>query len=268
MKSEYPYREIAPKVYMINEFDVADCYLLVGTERALLIDMGVGLGDLRAFVQRLTGGLPLDVVATHGHVDHIGGRGQFPRVFVQAEDVSIVGKVSVPYRKAFFALQRQAAPYGVTARGIRPGEYRTEVLPMREGQAFHLGGKTVTVTHLPGHTRGSVCLLDAEDRLLFTGDNGNPVLFLFLPNCATLGTWLRSAKRMLALAQETGAAMYSGHGFSELTAETVRAQIRHMEGILNAAPRRNARLPRYHVSRQKENGLIAIYRGDLLWDER
>ena len=80
MKSEYPYREIAPKVYMINEFNVADCYLLVGTERALLIDMGVGLGNLRAFVQRLTGGLPLDVVATHGHVDHIGGRGQFPRV--------------------------------------------------------------------------------------------------------------------------------------------------------------------------------------------
>ena len=54
MKSEYPYREIAPKVYMINEFNVADCYLLVGTERALLIDMGVGLGNLRAFVQRLS----------------------------------------------------------------------------------------------------------------------------------------------------------------------------------------------------------------------
>ena len=45
MKSEYPYREIAPKVYMINEFNVADCYLLVGTERALLIDMG----SFRAF---------------------------------------------------------------------------------------------------------------------------------------------------------------------------------------------------------------------------
>ena len=79
---------------------------------------------------------------------------------------------------------------------------------------------------------GSVCLLAEEDRLLFTGDNGNPVLFLFLPNCATLETWLRSAKRMLALARETGAAMYSGHGFSELAEETVQAQIRHMEAVL------------------------------------
>ena len=141
MKSEYPYREIAPKVYMINEFNVADCYLLVGTERALLIDMGVGLGNLRAFVQRLTGGLPLDVVATHGHVDHIGGRGQFPRVSVQKEDVGIIGRVTVPYRKAFFALQRQAAPYGVKAKDIRPGEYHSEPLPMHEGQVFRLGGK-------------------------------------------------------------------------------------------------------------------------------
>jgi len=167
MKSEYPYREIAPKVYMINEFNVADCYLLVGTERALLIDMGVGLGNLRAFVQRLTGGLPLDVVATHGHVDHIGGRGQFPRVSVQKEDVGIIGRVTVPYRKAFFALQRQAAPYGVKAKDIRPGEYHSEPLPMPEGQVFRLGGKTVSVTHVPGHTRGSVCLLAEEDRLLF-----------------------------------------------------------------------------------------------------
>lgn len=268
MKSEYPYREIAPKVYMINEFNVADCYLLVGTERALLIDMGVGLGNLRAFVQRLTDGLPLDVVATHGHVDHIGGRGQFPRVSVQKEDVGIIGRVTVPYRKAFFALQRQAAPYGVKAKDIRPGEYHSEPLPMHEGQVFRLGGKTVSVTHVPGHTRGSVCLLAEEDRLLFTGDNGNPVLFLFLPNCATLETWLRSAKRMLALARETGAAMYSGHGFSELAEETVQAQIRHMEAILTAAPRKNAHMPRYQVSRQKENGLLAIYRGDLLWDER
>lgn len=73
---------------------------------------------------------------------------------------------------------------------------------------------------------------------------------------------------MLVLARETGAAMYSGHGFSELAEETVQAQIRHMEAILTAAPRKNAHMPRYQVSRQKENGLLAIYRGDLLWDER
>lgn len=141
MKSEYPYREIAPKVYMINEFNVADCYLLVGTERALLIDMGVGLGNLRAFVQRLTGGLPLDVVATHGHVDHIGGRGQFPRVFVQAEDVGIVGKVSLPYRKAFFALQRQAAPYGVTAGGSCPENITRSFCPCMRGRCSASAGR-------------------------------------------------------------------------------------------------------------------------------
>lgn len=266
MKSEYPYREIAPKVYMINEFNVADCYLLVGTERALLIDMGVGLGNLRAFVQRLTGGRRSMWLQHMGMWITLAGVGSF-RAFQCRKRMWAHWPVTVPYRKAFFALQRQAAPYGVKAKDIRLVNI-TRSSALHEGQVFRLGGKTVSVTHVPGHTRGSVCLLAEEDRLLFTGDNGNPVLFLFLPNCATLETWLRSAKRMLALARETGAAMYSGHGFSELAEETVQAQIRHMEAILTAAPRKNAHMPRYQVSRQKENGLLAIYRGDLLWDER
>lgn len=264
MTAEYPYREIAPRVYMLNEFDVADCYLLVGEERALLIDTGTGLGDLRTAVRRLAEGRPVDVAATHGHVDHIGGRGQFPRIYVHTQDVAMVNQVNVPYRRAFFALQRQAAAYGVTRRDIQSGLYRTDVLPMQEGQVFRLGGKNVRVFHMPGHTMGSVCLLDEEDGLLFTGDNLNPVLLLCLPNCSTLETWLRSARRVLSLAEQAGAVMYHGHGFCSLTRESAWAQLRHMEAALRQSPGRNACLPQPVISRQ--DGLFAVYRADKLWD--
>ena len=62
--------EIAPNVYKINEFDFDLVFLIVGTEKAMLIDCGTGLADLKSFVRTITD-KPLLVVATHGHTDHI-----------------------------------------------------------------------------------------------------------------------------------------------------------------------------------------------------
>jgi len=82
MKNEYGKRQdyehdtLASGVYRISDFRTANCYLVVGNEKAMLIDMGTGVGDLKGFIRTITP-LPLIVVATHGHVDHIGGCGQF-----------------------------------------------------------------------------------------------------------------------------------------------------------------------------------------------
>lgn len=68
-------RQIAPGVYHIDEWGVASCYLVAGSERALLIDTGVGLGNMPGLVRTLTK-LPVTVAATHAHCDHIGGAGR------------------------------------------------------------------------------------------------------------------------------------------------------------------------------------------------
>jgi len=52
-------------------------YVVIGSARALLIDAGLGTGTLRALVEWMIGGLPLDVVITHGHPDHIAAMRQF-----------------------------------------------------------------------------------------------------------------------------------------------------------------------------------------------
>ena len=70
----FPYAEIAPNTYEIGEFDCASMFLLIGDEKAMLIDTGVGIGDLKGFVRTLTD-KPLIVCYTHNHVDHVGNAG-------------------------------------------------------------------------------------------------------------------------------------------------------------------------------------------------
>ena len=77
----YQVTEIAKDTWVINEAGMTAMFLLKGTERALLIDTGVGMTDLKKLISWLTP-LPYDVVLTHGHPDHIGGAAQFEEVYI------------------------------------------------------------------------------------------------------------------------------------------------------------------------------------------
>jgi hydroxyacylglutathione hydrolase len=123
-------------------------YLLVGDERAMMIDTGMSKLDLRAYVRALTR-LPVSVVNTHGHFDHTGGNGWFDLCYMHAE-----------------AVKDAKTPFG------DPGPYRFDysIETVREGHVFDLGGRTIEVIEIPAHNPGSIALLDRTRRLLFTGD--------------------------------------------------------------------------------------------------
>ena len=60
-----------------------NCYLVVGDERALLVDTGMpGHGGLRAYVEELDAGRPVTCVCTHGHFDHVGNASEFDEVMM------------------------------------------------------------------------------------------------------------------------------------------------------------------------------------------
>ena len=187
--------EIAPNTYHINEFGVDCQYLLIGEERALLIDTGTGLYDVKKTVETLTN-KPYDVVVTHMHGDHNGGSDQFETVWMHPADIALVpgaramGDPEAVRRK----LQRMEEmktvghyetgtfgynwprydhifPYETLER-IVP-EQSTVYQPLQDGQVFELGKRPVTVYHTPGHTPGSVSLLDHKRRILFAGDAMN-----------------------------------------------------------------------------------------------
>lgn len=136
--------------------------LIVGEEKALVIDTGYGIGDYLGYLRGLTD-KPLVVVNTHGHIDHASGNSQFGSAWLNPQDWALADwHTSIEMR-------RQSDGSAGYADLLVDGPW--EKLPLEEGQAFDLGGRAVTAHRCAGHTRGSMSFLDSKTKILFTGDN-------------------------------------------------------------------------------------------------
>jgi Zn-dependent hydrolases, including glyoxylases len=198
--SDYDVKEIAPKIYKINEYNLSTMFVIVGTERALAIDCGVGVGDYKAVIERLTEGKPYDLVLSHAHVDHAGGRGQFEKLYVSKRDECIIKDASLGYRKFYIIIMRYLMMFkcitfkkAVMEKVVK----EPEVVTIDEGYVFDLGNKQIEVIASPGHTLGCLCFLDRADKILFSGDTFNPLMLMFLPHATTIEEYLTTTKRVL-----------------------------------------------------------------------
>jgi len=186
MKTQaFPYKEISPNTYEIGEFDCASIFLLIGDKKAMVIDTGIGIGDLKGFIQTLTD-KPLMVCFTHDHADHVGGASVFDQGFIHPKDMvdfatgggiglSVEGRLS--YIRFIAERVKGVYPYNlaedVTEWGPCPKLY-----PLDDGQVIDLGNRKVTVYACPGHTPGCITFLDENSRTLFMGDVCNCNLHL------------------------------------------------------------------------------------------
>lgn len=82
----YNINEIKEGVYHISDLNGICCTLIVGKEKALLFDTGYGIGDLKQVVKSITE-LPIIVVNSHGHLDHMGGNYQFEETYIHEDDI-------------------------------------------------------------------------------------------------------------------------------------------------------------------------------------
>lgn len=170
-------------------------FLIRGTERAVLLDTGFGGGDLAGLVGMLWDG-PLTVVNTHGHADHVGADGQFSEILAHPADWA-----------------------ELCAQSHCPQE---RLRPLREGARLDLGGRVLEVLEMPGHTPGSIALLDRAGRTLFGGDNvSDRPVFLCLPG-ASLEAYRRSLNRLLDC-RACYDVIYACHGASRQETDQVRA---------------------------------------------
>lgn len=184
MLTTYPYSQIDIGVYEINEFDGASMFLIEGNERALLIDTGVGIGALDKFLHQLTA-LPVDVLLTHNHRDHVGNAPRFRSVYMGAEDVQmgpILRELTTRESRLQFAHHtlemHPDGAYPWTDADIGALTQEPTVIPIGDGFTFDLGGRSVHCVSTPGHTPGSLSAIDSQTGILFCGDACNGTLGL------------------------------------------------------------------------------------------
>lgn len=163
-------------------------YLIVGQTRAVLFDSGSGTRDISGVVTALTK-LPVTVIVSHLHFDHLGGIGPFGDVaMIDLNDTraDLSGEIFKPRRYEYLGfLDGRGAPSFRVTEWLAPGA------------VIDLGGRTLRVLSTPGHTPTSVALFDATNRRLFIGDFIYPTtLYAFLPG-ASLSAYQATARMLL-----------------------------------------------------------------------
>lgn len=253
MAKELPVSNITDNIYWINEFDGTNCYLVVGTERALLIDCGTGFCDLRGACEKITS-LPITLVATHSHVDHFGGAGQFEEIYVHRDDCKAINKLqmSMLMRKVFLGNNNAIKANGFTAKDVMKPKYKTRIIPIDEGFKFDLGNKIITVKHTPGHSRGSIALVDENDKIIFSGDNVCDALWMQVPEATSLEEWLPSAKWLYDMSREYR--IFWGHRVPELSSDYIATVIKWGEEIIEN--NKNSFFPKTKQYPDQSDGII------------
>ncbi len=202
MKDWYTVEQLDEATFVISEYghwEQTHCYLLIGHDRALLIDTGLGVGNIRRQVERLTD-KPMTAVATHVHWDHIGGHKFFPDFYAHEGEKE--------WLSGSFPLPIQAVKKMVADRCELPEDFdlsRYEIFQgqpscwLNDGDIIDLGGRTLKVLHTPGHSPGHLCFWEAEKGYLFSGDLVyQGTLFANYPSTDP-GDYLRSLEKVSRL---------------------------------------------------------------------
>jgi glyoxylase-like metal-dependent hydrolase (beta-lactamase superfamily II) len=159
-------------IYEPGQFEEVISFLIVGDEQALLFDTGLGIGDMRRVIDQLTS-LPVIVLNSHTHYDHIGSNYQFKTIYALDTDYTKARALgSSTHDVAEFLSEGwvwKALPPGFDVSAFRSQPFTISRI-VAEGDRIELGGRSLEILETPGHAPDSICLIDRENRLLFTGD--------------------------------------------------------------------------------------------------
>ncbi|MCR4787235.1 MAG: MBL fold metallo-hydrolase [Lachnospiraceae bacterium] len=204
MEAKLEVKQLKPYLYLMDEGHQSTGYILIGDEKVCVIDTMIGLNNLYDVVRSYTD-KPIMVINTHGHPDHIYGNIYF--------DEAYINPIDIPLAESFYK-----EPAFLEEFNKRGGVKIPPFKEIKGGDVIDLGGKTLEVYDLPGHTRGSIMLLLKEDRILFTGDAINHHLWMQFEDCVPLKEFADNIDRLLFLEDRADVILHGhAHDYDDIS---------------------------------------------------
>lgn len=177
------------------------CLLFIGTEKALLVDTGFGnAGSLKEVTDSLTD-KPIMLVISHADIDHIGANAEFDEVYMHPAEMSGYSS-DIPPK------------------------------PLWDGDIIDIGGRAFEVILIPGHTPGSIALLDRENRIIITGDTVSAGPVFMFGESRSLNAYMLSLKKLLSISDAFDE-IYPSHGEFPLPPKQITVALTAAEKLSN-----------------------------------
>ncbi|MDD6807006.1 MAG: MBL fold metallo-hydrolase [Oscillospiraceae bacterium] len=186
----YKVKKIKKNIQNINELMVSE-FLIEGNDKALLLDTGMDIFNIKKFILGLTD-KELIVVNSHFHPDHSNGNRKFKKVLIGENDLPTFTNED-PYFALVNAISKGVYREYPKSRLLMPlikkvfmtKKGKTKYEPLKDGDKIDLGKRELIVKDFPGHTPGSITLLDKKNKLILMGDSCNMATWMFTnPDCS------------------------------------------------------------------------------------
>ena len=274
--------KLYPGAYRIEDPLDVYMFLVLGSEKALLVDTGYGTVDLKKIVPDLMRSDPifhpegvdkekasseelekyLFVMNTHGHIDHNGMDYRYPVVYLDPADTDVFKLHADPVRRRRFVRETLGKWYGIAAKlPVLKGMIETicytedaHLEPMPD--VFDLGDRKIEAIQTPGHTPGSVCLLDRHFGALFSGDMVcDEGVLLYCDYSCSVETFKASMEKLMDLYRHGAfTRIYPSHHLRELSIEFVQDYIDLADSVLEG------KAEAYYQKSAAGEGYIAKYK--------
>lgn len=214
----YVHETVEPGVKLVRDYELGQIWVLEQGDKAVVIDTGMGAGDLYDYIVNEVlenKNADIDVILTHNHGDHIGclddfvGHDQVKSVYVGSGDEAAI----------------------IKKMGVDAGKVKI----VKDGDKIVFGNETIEVMALPGHTAGSIVLLNGD--ALYTGDAiGSGDLWMQIGMCS-IQTYIKNLDQVLAKLGDKKLHVRTGHAeyLDSFTEEYIQEIKKCAEGIVDGS---------------------------------